>query len=193
MLSSSIASPVFEKPRNGIEPRIFESPGASQTLLPSQQLELLSRGAVGKPLVALASRTQPATTLNTPRQILNMPHPNLVINKIRKNYNTRLLLAGGADTGGLVAVNSARFQILDVDVRCDIRTFVQKEGLIFKPGRGFYEFTKPEKISDKKEVVLVDKVGQKNIQFFLQSCTHATCRYICNYLYGEYYKSCFIW
>ena len=68
---------------------------------------------------------------------------------------------GGADTGGLVAVNAARFQILDVDVRCDIRTFVQREGLIFKPGRGFYEFTKPEKISDKKEVVLVDKVSHQ--------------------------------
>ena len=70
-------------------------------------------------------------------------------------------LVGGADTGGLVPVNTARFQILDVDVRCDIRTFVQREGLIFKPGRGFYEFTKPEKISDKKEVVLVDKVSQE--------------------------------
>ena len=48
--------------------------------------------------------------------------------------------------------------MLDVDERCDIRSFVQDNGLIFKPGRGFYEFTKPEKISDKKEVVLVDKV-----------------------------------
>lgn len=50
-------------------------------------------------------------------------------------------------------------QILDVDERCDIRTFVEKNDLSFKTGRGFYEFTKPEKISDKKEVVLVDKVS----------------------------------
>ena len=28
---------------------------------------------------------------------------------------------------------------------------------IFKAGRGFYEFTKPEVISQKKEVVLLDK------------------------------------
>ena len=68
-------------------------------------------------------------------------------------------LPGGADVGGLVPVDPSRFQVLDVDERCDIRTYVQKNGLIFKPGRGFYEFTKPEKISDKKEVVLVDKVG----------------------------------
>lgn len=48
--------------------------------------------------------------------------------------------------------------MLDIDEKCDIRLFVQRNGLIFKTGRGFYEFTKPEKISDKKEVVLVDKV-----------------------------------
>ena len=48
--------------------------------------------------------------------------------------------------------------MLDVDERCDIKTFVQKNGLIFKTGRGFFEFTKLEKVSNKKEVVLVDKV-----------------------------------
>lgn len=58
----------------------------------------------------------------------------------------------------LTPVDSARFQVLDVDEKCDIRTYVQNNELIFKTGRGFYEFTKPEKISDKKEVVLVDKV-----------------------------------
>lgn len=50
-------------------------------------------------------------------------------------------------------------QILDVDERCDIRTFVEKNDLSFKTGRGFYEFTKPKKISDKKEVVLVDEIS----------------------------------
>ena len=65
-------------------------------------------------------------------------------------------------------VDPARFQVLDVDDRCDIKSFVQRNGLIFKPGRGFYEFTKPEKVSDKKEVVLVDKV----IPTPLHICTH---------------------
>ena len=58
----------------------------------------------------------------------------------------------------MTPINPARFQVLDVDDRIDIRTFVQNNSLIFKAGQGFYEFTKPEKISDKKEVVLVDKV-----------------------------------
>lgn len=58
-------------------------------------------------------------------------------------------------------MDPSRFQVLDVDTKCDIRTFVQNNSLIFKTGRGFYEFTKPEKISDKKEVVLIDKVGSR--------------------------------
>lgn len=72
-----------------------------------------------------------------------------------------LIYTGTTDSAGLVPVNPARFQVLDVDDKCVIRDFVQRNGLIFKPGRGFYEFTKPEKVSDKKEVVLVDKVSNK--------------------------------
>lgn len=66
--------------------------------------------------------------------------------------------AGSGDNSGLIPVDPSRFQILDVEERCDIKTFVQKHSLKFKTGKGFYEFTKPEKISDKKEVVLVCKV-----------------------------------
>ncbi|CAH1269975.1 Hypp4268 [Branchiostoma lanceolatum] len=65
--------------------------------------------------------------------------------------------ATGAAAGDLEPVSPSRFQVLTVDERCDIKTFVMNNSLIFKTGRGFYEFTKPEKISDKKEVVLVDK------------------------------------
>ncbi|EDO36071.1 predicted protein [Nematostella vectensis] len=71
---------------------------------------------------------------------------------------TTAYTAPAVDAAGLTPVNPSRFQILDVDERVDIRTFVQKNDLIFKPGKGFFEFTKAEKISDKKEVVLVDKV-----------------------------------
>ena len=42
--------------------------------------------------------------------------------------------------------------------RVSIKEFAEKNGLPFKVGRGFYEFTKPEKISGGKEIVLVDKV-----------------------------------
>ena len=51
----------------------------------------------------------------------------------------------------------SRFQVLHVESKCSIKDFVLKNSLIFKTGRGFYEFTKPEIISNKKEVVLLDR------------------------------------
>jgi hypothetical protein len=48
--------------------------------------------------------------------------------------------------------------VLHVENKCSIKEFVQRNSLLFKAGRGFYEFTKPEIVSHKKEVVLVDKV-----------------------------------
>ena len=51
----------------------------------------------------------------------------------------------------------AKFQVLNVDENCSIKQFVEHMGLVFKAGRGFYEFTKPEKISKKKAIVLMKK------------------------------------
>ncbi|MBL9040046.1 MAG: VWA domain-containing protein [Myxococcales bacterium] len=57
----------------------------------------------------------------------------------------------------LRAVPPGRFQILDVDRDCSIRDFVTENGLTFKKGRGFYEFTKTETIQGYKEVILADR------------------------------------
>lgn len=57
----------------------------------------------------------------------------------------------------LDAVPPGRFQTLRVDTDISIRDFVEVKGLIFKKGKGFYEFTKPELIQEYKEVVLRDK------------------------------------
>ena len=54
----------------------------------------------------------------------------------------------------LEAVAPGRFQVLSVDESTDIKGFVQANGLIFKKGRGFYEYTKTETIQDYKEIVL---------------------------------------
>jgi hypothetical protein len=51
----------------------------------------------------------------------------------------------------------AKYQILAVDEDCSIKNFVEGRGLSFKAGKGFYEFTKAETISAKKEVVLMKK------------------------------------
>lgn len=57
----------------------------------------------------------------------------------------------------LKAVKPGRFQVLDVDNEISIKAFVLENGLTFKTGRGFYEFTKTETIQGKKEIVLMDR------------------------------------
>ena len=62
---------------------------------------------------------------------------------------------------GLEVVNPDRFQIFAVKKTISIKEFELSLGLEFKTGRGFYEFTKPEKISLKKEIILQDKKSDK--------------------------------
>lgn len=54
-------------------------------------------------------------------------------------------------------VHPSRFQVLIVEKDCDIRGFVTANGLIFKKGHGFYEFTKSVKVQDYKEVIVQDR------------------------------------
>lgn len=61
------------------------------------------------------------------------------------------------EAADLRAVPPGRFQVLEVDKTCAIKGFVQENGLIFKRGRGFYEFTKTETIQGKKEIILMDR------------------------------------
>jgi hypothetical protein len=57
----------------------------------------------------------------------------------------------------LNAVPPGRFQVLKVDKDQGISDFVRDNGLMFKIGRGFYEFTKPVEVQHHKEVVLMSK------------------------------------
>src|SRR6185312_15144979 len=57
----------------------------------------------------------------------------------------------------LAAVPAGRFQVLQVDEDCPIKKFVLDNGLNFKVGRGFYEFTKTETIQGYKEIILEDR------------------------------------
>lgn len=58
----------------------------------------------------------------------------------------------------LEAVSPGRFQVLLVDSDQSIRDFVQANGLVFKQGRGFYQYTKTETIQDYKEVILRENI-----------------------------------
>lgn len=58
---------------------------------------------------------------------------------------------------GINPCEPSRFQVLSVIDDCDIKSFCTERGLVFAKGRGFYEFTKKEKIQKYKEIVLMDR------------------------------------
>jgi hypothetical protein len=74
-------------------------------------------------------------------------------------FDTLLNRKAKAAKGGrsLHAVPPGRFQVLDVDKDMPIQKFCSSEGLAFKTGRGFYEFTKSETVQGYKEVILMEK------------------------------------
>lgn len=61
------------------------------------------------------------------------------------------------DITELKACPMAKYQVLNVSSNSSIKDFVLGQGLRFKTGKGFYEFTKPETIGINKEVVLMKK------------------------------------
>jgi hypothetical protein len=69
--------------------------------------------------------------------------------------NRKTKVKGGGRS--LSAVPPGRFQILDVDKDMPIQKFCASEGLAFKTGRGFYEFTKSEMVQGYKEVILMER------------------------------------
>lgn len=71
----------------------------------------------------------------------------------------RIAVTDEVYSSDLRAVYPSRFQVLDVDRDCSIREFVEGQGLTFRAGRGFYEFTKAETIQAGKEIVLVRRDG----------------------------------
>ncbi|MEH2276965.1 MAG: vWA domain-containing protein [Nostoc sp.] len=61
------------------------------------------------------------------------------------------------ESADLRAVTPGRFQILEIEQDISIKAFVLENGLSFKIGRGFYEFTKTETIQAQKEIILMDR------------------------------------
>lgn len=62
-----------------------------------------------------------------------------------------------ASDGKLHPVPSGRFQVLSVDKDMPIKDFCKEQGVDFKPGRGFYELTKPVTVQGTKEIVLMSR------------------------------------
>jgi hypothetical protein len=79
---------------------------------------------------------------------------------LNRIFSTMLQREETSDSFGstdLRAVPPGRFQVLEVENEISIKAFVLENGLAFKTGRGFYEFTKTETIQGKKEIILMDR------------------------------------
>lgn len=57
----------------------------------------------------------------------------------------------------------SKFQVLKVGGSEQIDSFVRKNGLTFKKGRGFYELSKSEEVQESKEVLLVNRATGETI------------------------------
>lgn len=89
-------------------------------------------------------------------EVIKQGRMNRGLNKV---FSAMLKRAPSADFGAtdLRAVPGGRFQVLEIDRDCAIKDFVLSNGLAFKKGRGFYEFTKTETIQGYKEIILLDR------------------------------------
>ncbi len=78
---------------------------------------------------------------------------NQIFNSMMKREGTSYYEAADLRT-----VSPGRFQVLAVDTDISIKAFVLENGLTFKVGRGFYEFTKTETIQGHKEIILMERI-----------------------------------
>jgi hypothetical protein len=91
------------------------------------------------------------------KEIVNQGRLDRSLNNLFNTMMKREKPARTFAAADLHAVPPGRFQVLAVDADTPIKSLVLENGLRFKVGRGFYEFTKTETIQAGKEVVLMDK------------------------------------
>ncbi len=85
--------------------------------------------------------SSPPATFTPPIPVSSVPEPKV----------TRQL------TRGLAPAPQGKYRVIPVEKDIPIKTLILQLGLTFKPGRGFYEFTKPENISEGKQILLMKK------------------------------------
>lgn len=90
------------------------------------------------------------------REIVDRGRMNRGLNQM---FNTLMNREGTLTyaVADLRSVKPGRFQMLEVDGDISIKAFVLENGLTFKTGRGFYEFTKTETIQGSKEIIVMDR------------------------------------
>jgi hypothetical protein len=101
-------------------------------------------------------QSSPDQLQNYEQEVVKQGRMNRGLNQMFDTLLKREKSSDFIDTD-LRAVAPSRFQILAVDNDISIKAFVLENGLTFKVGRGFYEFTKTETIQASKEIVLMDR------------------------------------
>lgn len=94
---------------------------------------------------------------NYEQEIINRGEMSRSLNKMFNTLLEREEAIAIYAPSELKPVSPGRFQVLKVDTDISIKAFVLENGLTFKTGRGFYEFTKKETIQAKKEIILMDR------------------------------------
>ncbi|MGL6340769.1 MAG: hypothetical protein ACRC80_16710, partial [Waterburya sp.] len=94
---------------------------------------------------------------NYEQEIINRGEMSRSLNKMFNTLLERQETTTIYEPSELKPVSPGRFQVLKVDTDISIKAFVLENGLTFKTGRGFYEFTKKETIQAKKEIILMDR------------------------------------
>lgn len=126
---------------------------------------LLSQFAmVGELLVALLYHAEDNTTelVAHEERLISAGNYNrnmeVAFNTLLARPDTGRMAYVATGTAALTAqrtpVPAGRFQRFNVPADQSIKDFVATTGAIFKAGRGFYELSKPETVSAKKEVIL---------------------------------------
>ncbi|KAL7575089.1 hypothetical protein ACA910_000457 [Epithemia clementina (nom. ined.)] len=91
------------------------------------------------------------------KEVANEGRMNRTMRRVFRTLQRRDAAEDDDIPEGLTQLDEGRFQVLDIEEKVPIKVFAHSQGLIFKTGKGFYEFTKPEKISLTKEIVLQKK------------------------------------
>ena len=78
-------------------------------------------------------------------------------NNIQRLTGIEVLYNDTVQKDGLLPVPSGRFQVMSVAEPMSIKTFIENEGVTFSKGRGFYQLTKSEEVSQSKEIIVRDK------------------------------------
>lgn len=94
---------------------------------------------------------------NYEQEIINRGEMSRSLNKMFNTLLEREVTNTIYAPSELKPVSPGRFQVLKVDADISIKAFVLENGLTFKTGRGFYEFTKKETIQAKKAIILMDR------------------------------------